>query len=167
MIFIIVKTNDILIIGGGVLALMLLSKNSFATGVNFDSLKSKFNHDDVYRLQVVAEALARAGVDTGRIKMMLAQILHETGIFTDNNKNHRATDQLNNYAGISKNGQLKGYNTVDDFVVDYLRVLNLPSHHPIEATNITDFNDRLKANGYYTDSKSNYGNALNYYYNLL
>ena len=156
-----------LLIGGGILALILLSKNAGATGINFNALSGHFNQADVDRLQRVAEALARAGVEPNKIKMMLAQILHETGIFTQSSANRHAIDDLNNYAGISRNGQLKSYNTVDDFVADYLRVLNLPSHYPIQATDIVDFNNRLKANGYYTDSISTYGNALNYYYNLL
>lgn len=161
------KSNQLLIGGAAVLALVLLSKNSYATGIDFNGLSQRFNQADVDRLQKVANALARAGVDPIMLKMMLAQILHETGLFTQNNANRHAVDDLNNYAGISRNGQLKSYPTVDAFVADYLRVLNLPSHYPIEAVNLNDFNNRLKANGYYTDSITTYGNALNYYHNLL
>lgn len=97
---------------------------------------------------------------------MLCQILQETGLFTSN-PNYNATDNDLNYAGISSGGNLKQYNSISDFVTDYIRVLNLPPNTPIDATSITDFNTRLKANGYYTDSATTYGNNLNAYYNIL
>ncbi len=162
------QNNTWLYVGGGVLLLLLLSNKANAKNVNLDLLTGRFDADDIDRLQKVQNALAQRGLSTQQIKMLLSQVLQETGIFTASNANYHATDQLNNYAGISNaNGSLRSYNTIDDFVTDYLRVLNLPSHYPIQAVDIVDFNNRLKANGYYTDNKNTYGNNLNYYYNLL
>lgn len=164
------KSPNLIYIGAGVLALILILKSTGSSAATYSGLDlsylSDYGSDDVSRLQSVENELASRGLSDLQIKMMLAQILQETGIFTDQ-ANYNAVDNLHNFAGISSNGHLRAYNSVSDFVDDYLRVLNLGGNPPLEAGSIADFNNRLKANGYYTDSKTTYGNNLNYYFNLL
>jgi hypothetical protein len=158
------KGQTIAVIAGGILLLLLVSKRAGA--VDLSSLNDQFDAGRVARLQGVANELSARGITGDTLKFLLAQILVETGLFT-NVANMNAVDNLNNYAGISSNGQLRAYGTISDFVDDYLRVLNLPNNYPIQATDINDFNARLKANGYYEDSATTYGNNLVYYFNLL
>lgn len=160
----------VLYIGAGALFLVLFLKSTISTAAvsTFDlsSFNDTYGSDNVARLQTVLNALAQAGYSGLVLQMMLSQILQETGLFTSN-PNYNATDNDNNYAGISSGGSLKAYNSVNDFVTDYVRVLSLGSNPPIQATDIVDFNNRLKANGYYTDSQTTYGNNLITYFNLL
>ena len=160
----------VLYIGAGALFLILFlkSNSSGAATSTFDlsSFNDTYGSDNVQRLQTVLNALVAAGYSGATLQFMLSQILQETGLFTSN-PNYNATDNDNNYAGISSGGSLKQYNSVNDFVSDYISVLSQSPNYPIQATSITDFNNRLKANGYYTDSQTTYGNNLTYYFNLL
>lgn len=156
--------SSTVIIAGGLLVLLLFISTPKA--VDLSSLSDSYGSDNTQRLQNVGNVIAGYGISGDTLRYMLAQILQETGLFTSN-PNYHATDDLNNYAGISSNGSLKGYNSINDFVTDYIRVLSLPNNYPIQATSITDFNNRLYANGYYTDSPTTYGNNLTYYFNLL
>lgn len=158
------KGQGVIIGIAAVLLFVLLT--SAKPAIDLSPLSGQFGADNVARLQSVANALSANGISGDTLKYCLAQILQETGLFT-NNPNYVATDQRNNYAGISSGSGYKVYNNVNDFVVDYLRVLNLPNAYPIDAVSIDDFNQRLKLNGYYTDSAVTYGNNLNYYFNLL
>jgi flagellum-specific peptidoglycan hydrolase FlgJ len=163
------KVNPLYIIGAAVLTFMLISKKGSAAtydGIDLSSL-SDYGSDDVQRLQNLANELATRGLTDLQIKMMLAQALQETGIFTDSSANYHAVDAYHNYAGISHGGTLTAYNSISDFVDDWIRILNFGPARPIDATNILDFNSRLKQNGYYTDSITTYGNNLKYYFNLL
>jgi len=163
------KPNTILFIGAGVLALLLFSKKAGATtydGIDLSNLND-YGTDDVQRLQNLANELATRGLTDLQIKMMLAQALQETGIFTDSNANYHAVDSYHNYAGISHGGTLTAFSSISDFVDDWIRILNFGPAHPIDAANIVDFNSRLKQNGYYTDNINTYGNNLKYYFNLL
>lgn len=158
-----------ILIGAGILTFMLFSKTASARtydGLDLDFL-SKFGADDVQRLQDLADELSTRGLSDQTIKYMLSQALQETGIFTDNSANYNAVDNKHNYAGISYNGQIASYGSIPDFVDDWIRVLSKSPNYPINATSIQDYNSRLKANGYYTDSAATYGNNLNYYFNLL
>jgi hypothetical protein len=164
------KSGNLLLISGlGLLALVLMSsKSSGSSTINLDCLRQNYDSADVDRLALVLSSLEGQGLSNEQIKYCLAQILQETGLFTNGYANYKNVDQLKNYAGISaSSGGYRSYSTIDDFVQDYLRVLNLPGHYPIEATSIDDFNTRLKANHYYEDSATTYGNNLRYYYNIL
>lgn len=161
------KGGQVAIVVAVAIGLILLStKTANAGPVDLSSLNDQFGSDRVQRLQNVQNVLSANGLSDLQIKLLLAQILQETGLFT-NVWNQNATDNLNNYAGISSNGNLKSYPNIQAFVADYLRVLNLPNAYPIDAVSVSDFNTRLKMNGYYTDSATTYGNNLNYYFNIL
>lgn len=163
-------TKPIIIAGAALLAFMLL-KPSSADAHTYEGLDlsylSDYGAQDVQRLQNLLNELGTRGLSDLQIKMMLSQALQETGIFTDSSANYNAVDNMHNYAGISSNGKLKSYASISDFVDDWERVLNREPNRPIDASNISDFNNRLKANGYYTDSATTYGNNLKYYFNLL
>lgn len=161
--------KEIALIAGAALLLILITSSSAnaSTDIDMDGLANQFGAERVQRLQSLINAMSAAGMSPMQIKFALAQCLQETGLFTDSWNTH-ATDVLNNYAGISNSdGSLKAYTSIPAFVSDYIRVLSLPNNYPIQANSISDFNTRLKANGYYTDSAVTYGNNLNYYFNLL
>lgn len=161
------KGETIAIIGIGIVAFLLITKNASGASVyDLSYLDSGFDSSDVNRLQALADELVGRGLSDQQIRFMLSQALHETGLFTDS-PNYNAVDNKHNFAGISRNGSISIYGSISDFVTDWLRVLNLGPNHPIEATSISDFASRLKSNGYYEDSLSNYSAAINYYYNLL
>jgi hypothetical protein len=158
-----VKAQQILLFGGLALLAVVLMSAGNTSGIDLSGLGDA---GAISRLQGVLNALASQGATTQQLKFMAAQMLQETGLLTDN-PNYHATDTLLNYAGISSNGSLRGYNSLSDFATDYISVLSQGPNYPIQASSISDFNTRLKANGYYTDSAVTYGNNLNYYYNLL
>lgn len=159
-----------LYIGAGALFLVLFLKSnsgaSASSSFDISSLSGTYGSDNVSRLQNVLNGLAAAGYSGLTLQLMLSQILQETGLFTSN-PNYNATDNDNNYAGISSGGSLKRYNSISDFVSDYISVLSQSPNYPIQATSVTDFNNRLKANGYYEDSQTTYGNNLATYFNIL
>jgi len=158
--------KEYILIGGCLAAVFIfssLSANGGSLDLSvFDDTKGS---DDVERLNKVYRELLRRGLTDDQILFCLSQILVETGLFTDN-PNYVAVDQRLNYAGITRNGQYEWYNSISDFVDDYLSVIS-KKNDPLSANDIVDFNNRLKANGYYTDSKTTYGNNLSYYYNYL
>lgn len=165
------KNGNILLIGGAILALtMFMSKSANAeptyNGIDLGDLGSQYGDYEVSLLQLVLNELATRDLSDLQMRMMAAQILQETGLFTDSPNLH-AVETYHNYAGISRDGHLKAYDSISNFVDDYLRVLGLGSTPPLYASNIVDFNSRLKANGYYEDSQTTYGNNLNFYFNLL
>lgn len=162
------KGQQIVIYGGIIVLFMLLSGFAKSSGaVDLSGLIAQYGSDNVQRLQNVTNVLSTSGLSVEQLKYLLAQILVETGLFTGN-PNYHATDTLNNFAGISNSdGSLKQYASINDFVTDYLRILNKAPFYPIEAITVDDFNARLKGNHYYTDSETTYGNNLNYYYSLL
>lgn len=165
------KSNNLILLAGlGIGAYLLLASNTGSANHTYNGLDlsylSSYGSDNLTRLENLENELSNRGLSDLQQKMLLAQALQETGIFTDV-ANYRAVDTLHNYAGISYNGQLASYNSISDFVDDWLRVLNKGTQAPIDANNISDFNSRLKANGYYTDSANTYGKNLTYYFNLL
>lgn len=160
------KQNDYLIWGGIAVAAFVLfsSFKSNNASINLQALTN--DPGDLERLNNVYSALQNAGLTDLQIKMCMAQILVETGILTSQ-ANYIAMDQRNNYAGLTNvGGGYAVYSTIGDFVNAYIGFLTKGTN-PLGATDINDFNDRLKANSYYTDSKTTYGNNLNYYFNLL
>lgn len=104
-----------------------------------------------------------------KLPYVLAHAAHETGL-----KEGHVT-HVNNYTGIKYNKQklaydsgikspegnnYAGYDTAESWAKDYLRILSKYKSKPLEATSVTDFAQRLKAAGYYTDSLTNYTNGL-------
>jgi hypothetical protein len=154
-------------VGIGIAALLLFSKNASASTGNFDlsPLNDQYGADNVQRLNNLLAVLLTKGLSDEQIKFLLAQALHETGLF-GNNPNYLSIDTRHNYAGISHGGSISYYDSIDSFVDDWLTVLNKGAL-PLNASSATDFGNRLKQNGYYEDSSANYDAALNAYYNLL
>jgi hypothetical protein len=157
-------------IGGAALLLYLLSQSSSAgaansTIVDLSQFDNSYGADNVQDLQNLLNVLAVNGLTPLQIKMMLSQALQETGLFT-NVTNYTAVGN-NNFAGISNSdGSLKTYPDIQTFVNEWINILS-SRNDPLDATNISDFNTRLYANGYYTDSPTTYGNNLTAYFNLL
>jgi hypothetical protein len=163
------KVNYLLVGGIGFFVLLLMKANTGSAAsstFNLSSFNGSYGSNNTARLQNALNALAAQNLSSLQLQMMLAQVLQETGLFTDS-PNYNATDNDNNYSGISSGGSLKQYGSANDWATDYIRVLSMGNNPPINATNISDFNTYLYANGYYTDSPTTYGNNLTYYFNLL
>lgn len=163
------ETKTIIFVGIAIAGLLLLSNSASATNTSspiVDLSNLDEGADNIARLQNLEDTLQQNNLTDLQIKMMLAQALQETGLFT-NNANYNATDNLNNYAGISNpDGSLMSFPDLQTFVTKWISVLSY-NNDPLGATNIVDFNNRLKANGYYTDSQTTYGNNLQIYFNEL
>lgn len=163
------KNDSLILIGLAAVALVWYTSKSTGVapaGNGLASLNDSYGADNVARLQLLLDELNTWGLTREQILYLLSQALQETGLFTDT-PNYHATDSLINYSGISFNGSLNSYASVHDFAVDWInRVLAFGSF-PLQATSISDFNIRLKANGYYTDSSTTYGNNLASYYGTL
>ncbi|MES2219176.1 MAG: hypothetical protein V4501_12295 [Pseudomonadota bacterium] len=160
------KGETVLYLGAGLLAFMIFSGFKSKSGGSFDlEGLDKYGADNVERLNLVYQELLTRGLSDLQIQLILSQLLHETGLFT-NVPNLKNVDQLKNYAGITRNGSYVKYSNISDFVDDYLHVLDRGSY-PLEATSVEDFNSRLVNNHYYTDNWLTYENALKKYFSLL
>lgn len=163
------KTNGILVAGAVLLGLLLLSKNSDAEtpagSLNLGDLSGRYGQDAINRLNALyAEFLSR-GYSDQQILFMLSQILFESGLFTDV-ANYSLMNK-NNYAGLTNvAGGYASYNSISDFVDAYEGFLS-KGYDPLDASNLTDFNNRLVKNHYYTEEPGVYYNGLLSYYNLL
>lgn len=163
------KLETALWIGGGILALVLISNRGQAadvsTPIDVNELSGYGSLDDLKRLKSLYTALQDQGLTEYQIQLLLAQALHESGLFTSvanyNNLNK------NNWGGIRRNGAYVSYPNVSAFVDDWLNVINRYNSDPLSATSVSDYAHRLKQGGYYEDSESNYYQNLNYYFNLL
>lgn len=176
------NNNTLIFVGLGAVALLLLFKskaNAAPTGnFNLDSLDEP--NANLQALDKLYNALTSAqDPNTGQslsdvqIQLLLSQALLETGLFTDS-PNWTLVNG-NNYGGIvahgsfpaNANGRFAAYPDVSTFVTDWLRVLS-KGPQPLEADNVSDFNTRLQATGYYgSDDPTTYSNNLQYYFNLL
>ncbi len=160
------KSNGFLIAGVVVAGILLMSMSGNAVDLSY--LTASYDAADVARLQRAANALASQGISGDLLNYCLAQVLQETGIFTNGYQNYTATDTRNNFSGITNSdGSYRVYNSANDWAADYVAILNHGPNYPADAVSISDFNNRLKANNYYTDSAATYGANLNYYYNIL
>lgn len=158
------KPGTVIILGIGALVVLSAFKGGNNSVIDLTGLTN--DSADLQRLNSVYNALQAAGLTNQQIHYSMAQILVETGILTDQ-ANYTAMDGRNNYAGLTNvGGGYAVYNSIQDFVTAYIGFLSKGSN-PLGATSLTDFNNRLVANHYYTDSPVTYGNNLNYYYNLL
>jgi flagellum-specific peptidoglycan hydrolase FlgJ len=127
--------------------------------------------------QNIAAALQKVLTDNGhttdKLGMLLLQVALETGGF----KSHVA--QVNNMSGIKWNptgntvkgeydSKIKsaegdnyaGFDSLDNWANKYYQIINRGTNKPLDAANIDDFAARLKENGYFTDTLSNYSKAL-------
>lgn len=127
--------------------------------------------EQVARATQAITALMQAGMKDTFVPLAVAQIAHETAGFKS-----KVAMSCNNLSGIkyinkpyqkatSCTGSPEGnnyakYANYTDWAKDYIRILNIGSR-PIDATSVTDFANRLKANAYYTDSVANYTAGLN------
>lgn len=148
-------------------AVLLMSNSANANVVDLSALVDTYGADKVQRLQNLQGTLQMAGLTPTQVRFMLAQCLFETGLFTDSDWNQTATDVRNNWAGLTDtSGNYKSYNNLNDFVSDYIGFLTKGSN-PLGASSLTDFNNRLVANHYYTETPDVYLAGLNTYYNIL
>lgn len=164
------KNEPLVIVGLAVLAFLLLTsakQNNSLSTLNFDALKQAgYDSGDVDLLNEIYTALVNNGSLTDQQLMYcLAQIVHETGLFTDVT-NYVAIEQRHNWAGLGGYGSYKVYPNDDAFVSDYLSPAWLAKKSmPLQATSLSDFNDRLFQNGFYDTTipgaKQNYLNGLN------
>jgi len=164
------KSNTPIYIGLAVLAFFVLDSftnddnSSNDTIADFSTLTN--DESDLQRLDAVYEALQRNGFSGLGLKFAMAQILVESGILT-NVANYHLMDDYHNYAGLtSVNGGYANYPNLDAFAHAYYGFLTKKSN-PLGASSISDFNNRLVANHYYTDSPVTYGKNLAYYFNAL
>lgn len=159
-----------ILIGAGILVLMLYSGSASANTANGDldlsSLQGDYGSDAVNRLNSIYGELLSRGYSTQQIMFMLSQILFESGMFTDSGGNFGLMNQ-NNYAGLTVvGGGYASYPSVSAFVDAYLGFMTKGSD-PVDASSLSDFNNRLVQNHYYTENPAVYLNGLQGYYNLL
>lgn len=160
---------------------------SAAETANLETFKSK-GEKNVKLLDQLATALStaidpntNAVLTTEQIRIMLAQALQESGLFTtDPGPNLKLVRDFHNYTGIKVGSSNKQYKTagsvyakypaITDYVKDWLRILNrdLGGGAPIQSATLQDFVTRLNVNGYFAPSSLKaYKRNLPIYYNLL
>lgn len=123
--------------------------------------------------KLILNALINAGVNASVIPFLMAQIAHETAGFksrvlkTDNNASgimfiNKPLKQKNAVRG-SKYPANEGkyfyarFATLNDWAKDYLRILGKT---PQTAISLTDFAQKLRNRGYYTDPVNVYAKGL-------
>lgn len=125
-----------------------------------------------YDAQFIINKLAKAGVPSKQIPLLVAQIATETGNFKD-----KKLYQYNNAGGLvysksaydAKDGITAGrplpeapkYNyavfpSFDLYLKYYLKILRRKPFEPIKAVDASDFVKRLKAQGYFRGSADDY-----------
>lgn len=132
-----------------------------------------------YSAQDFVNVFTKAGVNANILPFVVAQVAHETGNFKS-----KLLQDHNNGSGITwidkpnvQKNAVKGrplpedpryhyakFDTLQDWAIDHVRVLKRGSK-PIEATNVDDFVDRLKANKYFTAPVELYKKAVAKFYN--
>lgn len=128
-------------------------------------------------IEWLAVLLVFAGMPVKAVPFALAQVMHESGNFQN-----LGSLNYNNYSGIkyTNSGAQKNAKPVQslspegghyahfaspyDWAVDFIRILNRGAAPPLYANDLSDYVNRLSANGYFTDSISNYKNGLQYHY---
>ena len=187
------KRNKYIFILLGVGALLLLTKKAKAMSFKFTNFKKAI----ASKLITIQSALIELGLTETQLKLVLAQVLFETGAFT---RKSRVAELNNNFSGIKyicrpsvqKNAS-KGspvpptervkpddicYNfyakfpTFKDWAVDYVRILSLKRTknkigRPIDAENVNEFVKRLKLNDYFGSNEESYAKGVKYYFDLL
>jgi hypothetical protein len=140
------------------------------------TLEQKKTASIIY-VPILYNLLLKNKVNENIIPFLIAQLAFETAFFTD-----PKLKTLNNPGGITWNpnynkrpGTSKGslrppkeggnyvkFDSLELAIKDYLRIINKKSSlgRPIEADTLENFVDRLKANGYFTDSIQKYKAGL-------
>lgn len=166
--------NGIIVAGVILLALLLMGEQvsadvaSQTSVVDLGGLAANFavTPDQENRINALYSAMQPYGLSSMQQDFMLAQLLHESGLLTSQ-ANYNLMDNYNNYAGLtSTGGSYASYPSLDAFMQAYIGFLSKGSN-PLGATSLTDFNNRLVQNHYYTDDPTSYYNDLAVYYNLL
>lgn len=163
------------------LGLTILIKNP---KMLLDAMLIKYGKDKRDKFAKVYNAIISLPISKTTIKMVLAQILTETGVFSSSSN---VFDLNNNASGIlytgSKgqiaNGATKGskrmsieggyyakFDTLQNWAKEYYRVLNRGAM-PLKAIDINDFAVRLKQNNYFTAPLKEYQKNLVFYNNYL
>ena len=156
----------LLIIGIGCLIFLNTSQN--VTGaLNLSSLSAQgVSQADINILQSLYQSLLNNNLSTQQCLFMLSQALFETGLLTSV-ANMNLINNNNNFAGLTDGqGNYNSYPSIDAFVSDWIGFLSKGAS-PITATSLTDYNNRLVSNHYYTDSPAVYLAGLTKWYNLL
>lgn len=159
--------KGLLLLAAGILTFAMLTSSTIQPNgeINISSLISAYGSDAINRLNAIYAAMLANGWTTQQCLFGLSQVLHESGLFTGQG-NYSLMGQ-NNYAGLTQvSGGYASYSSVQDFVNHYENFLTKGAD-PLGASNLTDFNNRLVANHYYTDDPQTYLNDLKNYYNLL
>ena len=171
--------KSVVAIGLVILAFVLLSNkasaaDSASSNFDFTDLVNIYGEDKVNRLKNLYTAIVNSGLDLSdfQIQILLAQALHESGLFTDA-VNLNNIDQLNNWAGIksgsygkSRNGGTYAYySSLTDFVNNWYQLLS--DDGAMDATSVSGFTAALKDAHYFTDSLSNYTRDVQHWYNVL
>jgi hypothetical protein len=135
---------------------------------NFPGLANSYvvSGDSDSLLNSILSEMVIRGYSVQQIEFMLSQILFETGLLVPGVANTNLINQ-NNFAGLtSTSGGYAAYSSISDFM-DAYNVFLTKGSNPLGATSLTDFNNRLIANKYYTESPAVYLNGLQTYYNAL
>lgn len=151
----------------GVIAVFTYLKgSSMAVGdINISSLSGSYSADQINRISQLYSAMLNNGWTTQQCLFGLAQCLFESGLFTGQG-NYSLMNNYN-YAGLTSTvGGYASYSSYQDFVNNYENFLTKGAN-PLGATSLSDFNNRLVANNYYTEDPTVYYNGLSGYYNLL
>jgi len=132
--------------------------------------------------QYFYDLFAGLGVPRSAIPFLIAQVALESNNFRD----HKVLDHFNP-SGITwinkpyQKGATKGnplpqketggklvyyarFDSLQSWARDYLRILSLGKNKPLQAQDIEDYANRLKANGYFKSDLEPYKKALKSYY---
>jgi len=172
------------------LALFLILPKLIKSGMKIFTF-SKFKQSSRDKLLMLQTALINQGLNEKQLKFALAQLLLETGDFSSKSSVSKLN---NNYSGIkyickSYQDAEKGspvpaneraatekcsnyyakFRDADAWAKDFIRILSLQRAanqigKPINADTLNEYNDRLYANGYYSQGP---GKKEGYYKNLL
>lgn len=178
-----------LLIGGAAIALLLLFSQKARDDVSslFNQLSQWFDTTVIAKVYLSYQALQQAGLSASQLKLALSAVMFETGAFSslsnvaDQDNNYSGIEWINNSsiqknatqgtpfpAGEAENAYYAHFATVNDWAVDYVRILNNPPYYPIaSATDIDSFATLLEENGYYTGSESDYAAGILHYWNIF
>lgn len=152
--------------------------------MNLDIIKQKFGTLRTTKFEKVYNALKNLPLNDIQFKLILAQVLYETGFFSSTSNvfdlNNNASgiiytgskDQLkNNATKGSKRMKIEGgyyakFPTLTDWANEHFRVLNRKTM-PLSANDTNDFVNRLKQNNYFTGNENNYKKGVTMYYNII
>lgn len=155
-----------IIAGIAILALASKTASGAASGnLDISYFSDQYGSDVAARISALYSELLSRGLTNQQILFALSQMLQESGLLTDM-ANYNLMDN-NNYAGLTTtSGGYAAYNSISAFIDAYLGFVTKGSD-PIAAGSLSDFNNRLVANHYYTANPADYLKRLTSYYNLL